>query len=201
MPADYESTARALAVPTSPEEPLSPPLHGIRPPWSRSAHSRRSSVAFSVREVATFRDRIINQAQVSWRRLSQTFGRMTLLQKVGAILAALAAIALGLAFLFFTGKVFIWLRPLAEKWENSKLAAFILWMCVFGVSFPPLVGWSTFGTVAGFLFGIWKGSVSLVYLHVGKFTFMLMSLQLVNLRQCDYYWLDMLIYCITDDPL
>ncbi|KAL2005618.1 hypothetical protein VTN00DRAFT_10111 [Thermoascus crustaceus] len=82
---------------------------------------------------------------------------MTLLQKAGAILAALAAIALGLAFLFFTGKVFIWLRPLAEKWENSKLAAFILWMCVFGVSFPPLVGWSTFGTVAGFLFGIWKG--------------------------------------------
>ncbi|KAL2216003.1 hypothetical protein M432DRAFT_123707 [Thermoascus aurantiacus ATCC 26904] len=157
MPADYHSTARALAVPPSPDEPLSPPLGGIRPPWSRSAGSRRSSAVFSAREVATLRDRIINQTEASWRRISKTFARMTLLQKVGAVSAAIAAIALGLAFMIFTGKIFHWLAPVAESWENSKLAYCILWICIFGVSFPPLVGWSTFGTVSGFIFGIWKG--------------------------------------------
>lgn len=163
MPADYHSTARALAVPPSPDEPLSPPLGGIRPPWSRSAGSRRSSAVFSAREVATLRDRIINQTEASWRRISKTFARMTLLQKVGAVSAAIAAIALGLAFMIFTGKIFHWLAPVAESWENSKLAYCILWICIFGVSFPPLVGWSTFGTVSGFIFGIWKGYVFFVY--------------------------------------
>lgn len=82
---------------------------------------------------------------------------MSVWQKVAAVAVLILASALGFAFLFFTGKVFIWLGPMAEKWEKSNMAYFVLWLCVFFVSFPPLVGWSTFGTVAGFLFGVWKG--------------------------------------------
>lgn len=82
---------------------------------------------------------------------------MTFWQRVGAGGAFILANMLGLAFLFFTGKVFIWIRPVAAQWEKSRLAFFILWLCVFFVSFPPLVGWSTFGTVSGYLFGVWKG--------------------------------------------
>lgn len=82
---------------------------------------------------------------------------MNLWQRVGAVFAAIAAIALGLAFMIFTGRIFAWLAPVAEKWEKSKLAFFVLWLCVFFVSFPPLVGWSTFGTVSGYIFGVWKG--------------------------------------------
>ncbi|KAF9891994.1 Tlg2-vesicle protein [Aspergillus nanangensis] len=54
-------------------------------------------------------------------------------------------------------KVFIWLKPVAEEWEHNPLVYFVLWLCVFFVSFPPLVGWSTFGTVAGYIFGVWHG--------------------------------------------
>lgn len=68
-----------------------------------------------------------------------------------------AAIALGLVFLYFTGQIFHWMEPVAEDWEKSWTAFLVLWLCVFFVSFPPLVGWSTFGTMAGFIFGIWKG--------------------------------------------
>jgi uncharacterized membrane protein YdjX (TVP38/TMEM64 family) len=83
--------------------------------------------------------------------------RMNFWQKVGAVAAVLLANALGIGFLVFTGKVFIWLGPVAEQWEKSARAYFVLWLCVFFVSFPPLVGWSTFGTISGYIFGVWKG--------------------------------------------
>lgn len=153
MPADYASTARALSVSTSSPDPLSPSNGAIRPPWSRS---RRSS-ALSIEEAVSLRDRIINYASGISRRLEAAWQKMSVWQKVGAVVAVIAVVALGLGFMFLTGQVFIWLGPVAEKWEQSKLAYFILWLCVFFVSFPPLIGWSTLGTVSGFIFGIWKG--------------------------------------------
>lgn len=82
---------------------------------------------------------------------------MTLWQKVGTVLAGIASLAFGLGFMMLTGQVFVWLKPVADEWENSKLAYFILWISVIVVSFPPLIGWSTIGTISGFLFGVWKG--------------------------------------------
>ncbi|KAF7160299.1 hypothetical protein CNMCM5623_005819 [Aspergillus felis] len=138
MPADYTSTARALSLPVSPAESLSPAEEDTQPLWSHPASSRRSTASPSARESTGLRHQVVNQ-------------------RIGAIGAALLAVLLGLAFMIFTGQVFFWLGPVAEKWEQSWLAFFVLWLCVFFVSFPPLVGWSTFGTIAGFIFGIWKG--------------------------------------------
>ncbi|RJE23656.1 hypothetical protein PHISCL_03992 [Aspergillus sclerotialis] len=157
MPADYMSTARALSLSTSPSDTLSPSYNDIRPPWRNPQGSRRNSARYSTRNAATLRDQIINRATSMSRRLERAWQKMNVWQKIGAVFASLGAIALGLGFMFFTGKVFIWLAPVAEEWEKSKLAYFILWLCVFFVSFPPLVGWSTFGTVSGYIFGIWKG--------------------------------------------
>lgn len=92
-----------------------------------------------------------------YRNLYTRWERMTFWQKVGFYAASFASGALGIGFMVLTGKLFIWLGPVADKWEHSPLVAFVLWLCVFFVSFPPLVGWSTFGTVAGFIFGVWKG--------------------------------------------
>ncbi|KAJ5172977.1 hypothetical protein N7492_005570 [Penicillium capsulatum] len=159
MPADYESTARALALPTSPPQPM-PPSPGDgeneRPPWSRSG--RRDSVArWSSSQASTLRDQIVDKGKIMYRNLYTRWEEMTFWQKVGFYAASLATGALGIGFMVLTGKLFIWLGPVADKWEHSPLVAFVLWLCVFFVSFPPLVGWSTFGTVAGFIFGVWKG--------------------------------------------
>jgi len=78
---------------------------------------------------------------------------------VGAVLATIVVITLGIGFLVLTGKVFKWLEPVAADWENSKVAYFVLWICTFTVSFPPLVGWTTVGAVAGCIFGMLKGYV------------------------------------------
>lgn len=151
------STARALSLSTSPSDTPSPSSNNIRPPWRNPQGSRRNSARHSSRNTATLRDQIINRASSMSRRFERAWQKMNVWQKIGAVFASLGAIALGLGFMFFTGKVFIWLAPVAEEWEKSKLAYFILWLCVFFVSFPPLVGWSTFGTVSGYIFGIWKG--------------------------------------------
>ncbi|ODM22764.1 Golgi apparatus membrane protein tvp38 [Aspergillus cristatus] len=166
MPADYASTARALSVSTSPE-PLSPADEDSRPLWGhRSATSRRNSPRAEPNKVtststgeatATFRDKVVQRGAKIWRRIGSTWRKMNWWQKSGAVAAVVASIALGLVFLYFTGQIFHWMAPVVEDWEKSWTAFLVLWLCVFFVSFPPLVGWSTFGMMAGFIFGVWKG--------------------------------------------
>ncbi|KAJ5729850.1 uncharacterized protein N7483_004358 [Penicillium malachiteum] len=153
MPADYESTARALAVSTSPEPHTTSPDEEERPLWGRAG--RRNSTRAD--QASSFRDRMIIKGKVWYWKALERWEGMTFWQKVGFFAASVLSVALGIGFLVLTGQVFIWLGPVAERWEKSPLVAFVLWLCVFFVSFPPLLGWSTFGTAAGFIFGVWKG--------------------------------------------
>lgn len=159
MPADYTSTAQALSVSTSPPSPLSPAEddEDNQMPWSRLTPGRHRSAGLSLNGPPTLWDQVVERYNKTSRHMLRTWKRMTLWQRVGAVFAALLLNVLAAGFLAFTGKVFIWLGPVAEQWESSPWAFIALWWCVFFVSFPPLVGWSTFGTMAGYIFGIWKG--------------------------------------------
>ncbi|KAJ5597491.1 hypothetical protein N7537_007575 [Penicillium hordei] len=155
MPADYQSTARALSLsPSSPDSISSSPSNDAHPPWSRTG--RRSS-GRSSGQATSYREQIIQRGTKLYVRMNMIWEGMTPLKKIGTVLAALFLVASVITLMVLTRKLFAWLGPVAEKWETSWLAAFILWLCVFFVSFPPLLGWSTFGTVAGFIFGVWKG--------------------------------------------
>lgn len=158
MPADYQSTARALSLPVSePEEQQSPLFSGLRPPWSHSPSlSRRHS---TMGDAVSFRDRIINQAESLYRTARERWDKMTPIQKMIYVAASLLLGALGIASVVLAGKIFVWLGPVAEEWERSPWAYIILWFSIILVSFPPLVGWSSLGTISGFLFGFWKGCV------------------------------------------
>lgn len=158
MPADFQSTARALSLPISePDEQESPSFSALRPPWSHS--SRRGSRSLSSAQAISFRDRTINQARSLYRAWEERWQRMTLVQKILYILASLGLGALGVASVFLAGKIFIWLGPKAAEWEHAPLAYVIIWFSIMVVSFPPLIGWTTLGTISGFLFGFWKGYV------------------------------------------
>lgn len=152
MPAGYQSTARALSLSPSSPNPISSP-DDAQPPWGRARpnSTRRSN------EQASYRDQIIQSGTELYERMDRMWQELSLLQKIGVFIASLVVGASGIGFLVLTGKVFVWLGPVAEKWETSWRVAFVMWLCVFFVSFPPLLGWSTFGTVAGFIFGVWKG--------------------------------------------
>ena len=154
MPADYESTARALAVSTSPEPLPSSPNSDAQPLWSRAG--RRNSARPSD-PAASLRDQLMEKGKALYHIAYERWQGMTLWQKIAFYVASVATAVIGLVFLYLTGKMFIWLGPVAERWERSPIVALVLWLCVFFVSFPPLVGWSAFGSAAGFIFGVWKG--------------------------------------------
>ncbi|KAL4811298.1 hypothetical protein BDV18DRAFT_129075 [Aspergillus unguis] len=158
MPADYASTARALSVSTSSSRSPSPLENNARPPWSQHTTGNESNTdSFTRRPTPAPKQGIMARLNVLNERVIAAWRKMTFWQKVGSVMAVIGLNVLGFGFLYITGRVFQWLGPVAEKWEKSGLVFFLMWLCVFFVSFPPLVGWSTFGTVSGYIFGVWKG--------------------------------------------
>ncbi|KAL4913358.1 hypothetical protein BDW62DRAFT_165929 [Aspergillus aurantiobrunneus] len=159
MPADYASTARALSLSTSSSPSPSPVGEGnARPSWSQTATDTRNNPAFSARRLTPAPKKgIMARIYAMNERILVAWRKMTFWQRVGSVLAVIGVNFLGFGFLYITGRVFQWLGPVAEKWERSGLVFFLLWLGVFFVSFPPLVGWSTLGTVSGYIFGVWKG--------------------------------------------
>ncbi|KAI2795022.1 Golgi apparatus membrane protein tvp38 [Penicillium oxalicum] len=158
MPADYESTARALSLPTSPPEPLMDSPEGRRGTADLESIRQTRLVGTVVGEPAAgFRERTMERGRMLWRLANERYNQLTLLQKIGLYAASFAALALGVGIIHLTNKLFTWLGPVAEQWQKSWLVAFIIWISTFFISFPPLVGWSTLGTVAGYIYGWWKG--------------------------------------------
>ena len=96
---------------------------------------------------------------------------MTLLQKVLTVVAFIAAAVFGILFLMYNEKIFAWLAPLAIKWKNTTGGWIVLWMVTFIVALPPLIGYSTCATVAGFVYGIGEGWLILASATVAGSTF------------------------------
>lgn len=151
MPADYNSTARALALPVSP--PRSPLAHQTtQPPWTRrrTSHSLPRNPA---RRGTGFRDKTINNIERVWRQAFKTVEKMTPVQIILAAMVGIVTIVLTILFLVFSGRIFAWLEPVAYKWKNLKGGWLILWAMTFATAFPPVIGYSTCLTLAGFIYG------------------------------------------------
>ena len=154
MPSDYNSTARALALPTSPQQ--SPSLEHQRgsSAWSR----RQSSTAQSGRPSpysrgGGLRDKVIDNAEKIQRKVFRTIKRLTPVQRFLAGTALTAAVVVSILFLVFNERIFGWLEPYAEKWKDLRGGWLIIWAFTFIVAFPPLIGYSTCVTTAGFVYG------------------------------------------------
>jgi uncharacterized membrane protein YdjX (TVP38/TMEM64 family) len=131
----------------------------LTPPWNRPRRqsSGARSPAFANYTSTTFRDNLINKTERFTRRILSTVEKMTLLQRilVGAGIAIMAT--LGILFLVFNEKIFGALEPLAEKWKDTTGGWTILWAITFVAAFPPMIGYSTCATTAGFVYGVWEG--------------------------------------------
>lgn len=82
---------------------------------------------------------------------------MSLLQR--ALLVALGVIGWVLLILFFiyNERIFGFLKPYAVSWKRTTGGWTILWALTFLTAFPPLIGYSTCGTLAGFVYGVGEG--------------------------------------------
>lgn len=64
---------------------------------------------------------------------------------------------LSILFLVYNERIFHALRPAAQSWRNITGGWLILWALIFVVSFPPLIGYSSLMTIAGFVYGFPNG--------------------------------------------
>lgn len=151
MPAaDYDG--RALALPLDDEET------GDSPIWSRRSTSsfRRNP---SQHEQPSMRQRIMSNYDKLNRRVVDQYNKLTTVQKMLIFVGSIAIAVLGILFLVYNEAIFAKLLPYAKKWRDVPAGWLILWALIFGVSFPPLIGYGTLVTIAGFVYGFPNGYI------------------------------------------
>lgn len=155
--ASYDSTARALALPVSPLESPAISHHPVQTPWTRRSSQMARNQSFSGRQEASFQNNLRDSAEKLQRQLVRSFKKLTPLQKVLAVVALIGVAVVGILFLVFNERIFAWLEPIAEKWKNLRGGWVIIWVMTFAAAFPPLLGYSSCVTIAGFVFGFPNG--------------------------------------------
>lgn len=152
MPADYESTARALSISPS----ASPPPN---PPWSRrlssQGHSRRrsqASLSARARSAEVMRSAWSSMEALNGQMMA-TYRRMTPAQKALAIGTVAAGYAVIILAVVYSGRVFDWLAGVSKSWREMPAGWLVVFALVFATAFPPVMGYSTANTLAGFVYG------------------------------------------------
>jgi uncharacterized membrane protein YdjX (TVP38/TMEM64 family) len=130
---------------------------------------------------AAWRDELINNTEKLRRRVYKVWSGMTLSQRILSCIGLLALNVLAILFLIFNERIFSWLEPLAERWKHTTGGWTILWAFVFLCAFPPVIGYSTAGTTAGFVYGVWEGWLILATATVvGSFCAFIVSRSLLR---------------------
>lgn len=148
MPAsDYD--ARALALPLEDESTGETPIWSRRSQsFARSSHSSRPQT-FLARATAT--------ANTVQRRIMTQYNKLSPVQKVLFIIGGIAVTITSILFLVYNEAIFASLLPYAKKWRDVTAGWLVLWALIFTVSFPPLIGYSSLLTIAGFVYGFPNG--------------------------------------------
>ncbi|KAK4132444.1 hypothetical protein BT67DRAFT_336937, partial [Trichocladium antarcticum] len=76
------------------------------------------------------------------------------LQRAAVLAAGALVVALSAIFLVYSHAIFAALAPLASSWRGAGARAWCLvWLATCCTAFPPVIGYSTATTVAGFVYG------------------------------------------------
>ncbi|KAI0842104.1 hypothetical protein F5Y06DRAFT_259009 [Hypoxylon sp. FL0890] len=147
--------------------PPSPQTDGPVPPWVRpnlqrptsGLNARRLSTPYS-RSAAANDDssaplgrRIMRTSVSVLNKVLELFYSLSPVQRVLAVLAAVVVNVLLIVFLVYSHRIFAALAPVAVGWRalpGGWVLVFLL-TCISG--FPPVIGYSTCVTIAGFVYG------------------------------------------------
>jgi hypothetical protein len=149
----YTDTARALASPTDDRRPY---RDDDLPLNERNSSSEPSNYRERMMSIA---DKLQRTTISSYRRALDTYQSMSMLQRVLLVGAGILGLLVLILFLKFGENVFFWIAPLAKSLRDMRNGWMILWAFTFLVSFPPLIGYSSCVTIAGFVYGVRIGYV------------------------------------------
>ncbi|KAL1841306.1 hypothetical protein VTJ49DRAFT_7251 [Mycothermus thermophilus] len=130
------------------------------PPGARRLSSRRSSSIHSSHRTTSLTTTAksllttLSQALTSLlRHLLRLYLSLTPLQRILAFFASGILTTLAVLFLIYSHRVFAALGPLAASWRAAPFGWLPIWLATTATAFPPIVGYSTCVTAAGFVYG------------------------------------------------
>ncbi|KAL6908459.1 hypothetical protein GGI43DRAFT_144428 [Trichoderma evansii] len=162
--------ARSDSVSSDSSSPTTPPLSSseTRFPhpqqWSRSGRdaSRRLSgnVSRSRQMSSDARDWMHNQwdTYLKWsQKMIATFWKLSPLYRGLVILVILIGWTFIILSILYSEAFFRWLATVSKTWREIPGGWLIAFMLIFVTSVPPIVGYSTANTIAGFVYGFPMG--------------------------------------------
>ncbi|MCJ1446882.1 MAG: Tlg2-vesicle protein [Stictis urceolatum] len=154
----YSQTARSLALSQSPSPSRTPPPQP-RPQWARSGSINSSTILWSrhrrpSHSTLPIHRRALRKTDKYLRRSMRMYKQLSLVQKVALSSFGLVSLVGSILVFVYSEQVFGWLRPIADKWKDMTAGWVLLWVATFLTAFPPLIGYSTCVTLAGFVFGM-----------------------------------------------
>ena len=145
----FTNAARSLALPIDGSDDEEPAL-----PRRSSDRLQRSISVESDSRPRTTRDKFVYNTGKWNRQIQRTWFRLTPLQRAGIIILDIFLLVSTILFIVYNQRIFAWLSPAAKRWRNMPAGWLILWFMTFFVGFPPMIGYSTCVTIAGFVFGM-----------------------------------------------
>jgi uncharacterized membrane protein YdjX (TVP38/TMEM64 family) len=98
--------------------------------------------------------RALGQAHKALQRSLKLYNNLSLIQRIALTTVGVISLVLSILALIYSEAVFAWLTPVSEKWKALPGGWVILWVATFLTAFPPMIGYSTCVTLAGFVFGM-----------------------------------------------
>ncbi|KAM0283610.1 hypothetical protein ACHAQH_002388 [Verticillium albo-atrum] len=143
-----------LASPNSHPHSSSPASPDPPPPWARRSPSSRrlSTTRFSRRQPPAL-TRALRAANKTANNLWALYLNLPPVQRLALALALLVVNVLLILFLLYSHAIFAWLAPISHRWRALPGGWVLAWLFTFATAFPPVIGYGTSVTVAGFVYG------------------------------------------------
>lgn len=141
-------------------------------PWARPANTTRSSTTATRRlstpysrssahttpldirsQLTDFALTALKTSQTLYHRGTTFFVSLNPTQQFLVLAGGVVLFALTITLLIFSSRIFHLLGPVATSWRAMPGGWLLIWLATFLVAFPPLIGYSTACTVAGFVYG------------------------------------------------
>lgn len=153
---DYSSAARSLALPIDDDDDYDHNRYSSQSRRSNSSPSwrRRSQSDPGSQQPPSATTRWLRSANRTSNKLQRAFLRLTPLQQAGLVGLNVLLLVGAILFLVYNERIFAYLSPAAKRWRDTPGGWLVLWFLTFFVSFPPMIGYSTCVTVAGFVYGM-----------------------------------------------
>lgn len=157
MTAESGAATRTLPFEVVPDRSPSPTfLHPLSDPH-RGQTSHDGASHFSTSLSAPLRDQFIDAFRHFLRKSAKINQEMSAFQRGFLLLLVSIGFVLVVLFLVYNDRLFESLHTFAMGWQNIRGGWTILWGLIFLTAFPPIVGYSTCGALAGLVYGIGKG--------------------------------------------